>query len=287
MKINWETGTNMTQRSCLAVVMAYVLFTGTAGWGEQYYQYVPKPVPAEDKQAGGEGILVKEISIQHGDNLYNLSRKFSGKGVYYPQILLFNDIKDPNKIYTGDLIKIPLSSTTLQENASASAPTKSSHHIKKTNSLLKNSHKKNLHAIPNVSKTLSTSHQNSGTVELSISDLQGLDDKSKKTKIKNKRLSRADKKATQSVSHRLAQSEKVVKQERLPEISNITSSEDAQVAPSSAQKTFERALKAFRQDNCSSALELFDRFLNENPSSPLAADANLYKAECYLKQSGL
>jgi TolA-binding protein len=54
----------------------------------------------------------------------------------------------------------------------------------------------------------------------------------------------------------------------------------------SGQKLFERAITAYRKDDCRTALELFDRFLSAHPSSPLAADATLYKAECYLKQSG-
>ncbi len=52
-----------------------------------------------------------------------------------------------------------------------------------------------------------------------------------------------------------------------------------------AQKLFETAVKAYRQDDCRTALELLDRYLADNSGSPLAADATLYKAECYLKLS--
>jgi len=51
------------------------------------------------------------------------------------------------------------------------------------------------------------------------------------------------------------------------------------------QKLFEAAVKAYRQDNCRTALELLDRYLADNSDSLLAADANLYKAECYMKLS--
>ncbi|MFZ2949775.1 MAG: hypothetical protein WA003_09860, partial [Desulfuromonadaceae bacterium] len=51
------------------------------------------------------------------------------------------------------------------------------------------------------------------------------------------------------------------------------------------QELFEEAVTSYRQDNCRTALELLDRFLVGNPDSPLAADANLYKADCYLKLS--
>ncbi len=57
------------------------------------------------------------------------------------------------------------------------------------------------------------------------------------------------------------------------------------VAVPDAQKLFETAVKAYRQDDCRTALELLDRYLADNSGSPLAADATLYKAECYLKLS--
>ena len=53
----------------------------------------------------------------------------------------------------------------------------------------------------------------------------------------------------------------------------------------SGHKLFEAAVKAYRQDDCRTALELLDRYLTDNSGSPLAADAQLYKAECYLKLS--
>jgi outer membrane protein assembly factor BamD (BamD/ComL family) len=53
----------------------------------------------------------------------------------------------------------------------------------------------------------------------------------------------------------------------------------------SGQKLFESAVKAYRQDDCHAALELLDRYLADHSGSPLAADATLYKADCYLKLS--
>lgn len=51
------------------------------------------------------------------------------------------------------------------------------------------------------------------------------------------------------------------------------------------QRLFEEAVTSYRKDDCHAALELLDRFLAANPGSPMAADANLYKAECYMKLS--
>ena len=51
------------------------------------------------------------------------------------------------------------------------------------------------------------------------------------------------------------------------------------------QKLFDAAARAYRSNDCRTALGLLDRYLTENPGSPLAADASLYKADCYMKMS--
>jgi len=109
MKINWGTGTEMTQRVCgIAVILALLSVASTA-MCQQYYIYSPKAVSAEARSNKADGeILVSEIVVKKGDTLSGISRKFSGKAFYYPQILLFNDIKNPNLIYTGDTIRIPV-----------------------------------------------------------------------------------------------------------------------------------------------------------------------------------
>lgn len=99
----------MTQRACgMTVILALLLIASTA-MSQQYYLYSPKAASAEAKinKADGE-ILVSEIVIKKGDTLSGISRKFSGKGSYYPQILLFNDIKNPNLIRTGNLLRVPV-----------------------------------------------------------------------------------------------------------------------------------------------------------------------------------
>jgi hypothetical protein len=53
----------------------------------------------------------------------------------------------------------------------------------------------------------------------------------------------------------------------------------------SGQILFESAVKAYRLDDCHKALELLDRYLADHSGSPLAADATLYKADCFLKLS--
>lgn len=52
---------------------------------------------------GGKG----DYQIQSGDTLWDLSQKYLGDGSRYNEIAQANGIKDPNKINTGDSLKIP------------------------------------------------------------------------------------------------------------------------------------------------------------------------------------
>ncbi|MDD2335430.1 MAG: LysM peptidoglycan-binding domain-containing protein [Geobacteraceae bacterium] len=75
----------------------------------KYLLYQPNPAESEVPPLPGEGVLVKKIIIKRGDTLSALSRQFSGKSSYFPQILLFNDIRNPNLIYAGQELFVPLS----------------------------------------------------------------------------------------------------------------------------------------------------------------------------------
>lgn len=79
----------------------------TAG-GAEYLRYTPEPSDGKPSSGPDEGILVKRITIEKGDTLYALSRKYSGKGTYFSQILLFNEIANPNLIYAGKGLLVPL-----------------------------------------------------------------------------------------------------------------------------------------------------------------------------------
>ena len=121
MKTSRETGTEMkrlTRGSALALLLLALATTTPA---QNYFYYSPRPVSSEETGQLKGGVLVREITIRKGDTLSRLSRRFSGKGSYFPQILLFNDIKNPNLIYTGDLLKVPLakSEAALQHSGEA------------------------------------------------------------------------------------------------------------------------------------------------------------------------
>lgn len=94
----------------------------------EYLLYQPNPSEREVLPLPGEGVLVKKIIIKRGDTLSALSRQFSGKSSYFPQILLFNKIRNPNLIYAGQELLVPLSEShvlqkTLRPNSDLSDKT--------------------------------------------------------------------------------------------------------------------------------------------------------------------
>jgi LysM repeat protein len=210
----------------------------------QQYLYSPTALGEDVGVAGKDGVLVQEVVVQKGDTLYGLSRKFSGHGSYYPQILLFNDIKDPDKIYPGNVFKVPVSRNSASGTAAVAGDS----------------------AVP-AQKPVSPAQ----AVPAPVSD--GSDKELKKGS------SGRDKKRDVKTAKVAAPAKKQVSADKQHPVNPVS------VDSAAGQKLFERAVQAYRKDDCRIALELFDRFLVEQPSSPLAADASLYKAECYLKLS--
>jgi LysM repeat protein len=89
---------------CLPLFLTY-----SPALAGEYLLYQPKPAQSESSPLPGEGVLVKKIFIKRGDTLSALARQFSGKGSYFPQILLFNKIRNPDLIYAGQELRVPLS----------------------------------------------------------------------------------------------------------------------------------------------------------------------------------
>jgi len=214
------------------MVLALVLLAGaTPGWSQQQYLYAPKPVAAEEKVRKQDGVLVQEVPVRKGDTLYRISRRFSGHGSYFPQILLFNEIKDPNRIYAGNVLRIPVSRSGVTGQAANTQQQRQAAEVPPAAQLSKSS----------------------------AGDLE-------------KGTAAVEKKRGRKHAH----ARKYAKSARQPA---------AAASAASEQRLFERAIKAYRRDDYRRALKLFDRFLAAYPASALAADASLYKAECYLKQS--
>lgn len=264
----------MTLCSRSTTIVAFIICIALPASAQQYLLYTPQPAPSGLDTTPQDGILVQEIEIRKGDTLHGLSRKFSGHGMYFPQILLFNSIKNPNLIYVGDSLKIPVGQKRMPDSEyieatsarSAAKPVKT---VGKKASLKNGA--RSVVKKPAVSAPISTP-----TAELSLNDLKMTETKTNKTSGNNKKTVDGKKKNPSVVSP--ARTNPATK---LP----AAHKNSAGPAAASGQLLFERAMKAYKQGDCRTTLELLDRFLADNSGSPLAADANLYKADCYLKLS--
>lgn len=246
--------------------MAVLVCVALPAWGQNYLLYTPQPAPSGQKPpTTQEGILVKEIEIQKGDTLYGLSRKFSGHGTYFPQILLFNAIKNPDLIYSGKSLRVPISNPEQTDAKSAGTS-----HLSKAHKKRKSSNK----------VKISSSVQQSETKEATATLHMDLPVRDLEKSGSNNTIGRSKKKTADQGQEKFSQKSVTVTPASQPLPQTVPDAEQT-----SAQKLFETAVKAYRKDDCRTALELLDRFLANNSGSPLAADANLYKAECYMKLS--
>ena len=187
----------------VAIVLVGAISTASAA--EEYYLYKPEKVQLQSIPAPGSGVLTKTITIQKGDTLKKLSFRYSGRSAFFPQILLFNQIKNPDLILAGAQLQVPLS-----QQAALSAPGK----------------------VPSA-------------------------------KIRKRKHARHE----SAVSHERQAS-------TAPAVSGMAGG-----------RLFKRGLKAFEARHYRQAIDIFDEFLKAHPNSPNAADATLYRAECYEKLS--
>lgn len=275
----------MTQRACGTTLALMLLSLALPVQGQDLYLYSPTPVSPDDKGQAKDGVLVREIQIQRGDTLSGLSRKYNGRGFYYPQIMLFNDIKNPNLIYTGDTLKVPLGKDRHKKDTGkvharkAKAALPETEEVKQSEAAEKPARRTRKKSVPSASsqnQPIIVRAAEPTDMDLSLGELKRAD-KGKEKKKRKDRKKQLKQPAAETCAKPMPTAE-------APQAGEVSKAE--QLDTTSAQRLYERAVKAYRQEDCNAALELFDRFLAENPSSALAADASLYKAECLLKLSG-
>lgn len=197
----------------------------------EYMLFSPRPLEGEVLMPErGKGVLVRRIIIQRGDTLSQLSRDFSGKGSYFPQILLFNDITDPDLIFAGKELMVPVSK---QAAVSKISPPREN----VPQPLKKSALRKPAPAKQSGTKTTAPTEKHKRPVA---------DKPSAKKQLPDRRL----------------------------------------LVNKGEQDSYSKAINAYRREEYEKALALFSRFLERYPSSSMAPDASLYKAECLLKLSG-
>jgi len=94
----------------LIIILLLVTLLPLVAESSEYQLFSPSPQEGELLlPERGKGVLVRRITIKPGDTLSRISRKFSGRGSWFPQILLFNDIKNPDLIIAGNELLVPVS----------------------------------------------------------------------------------------------------------------------------------------------------------------------------------
>lgn len=214
------------------VSMLVMLLAGTSAElafaANEYNLYTPHKVASgQAPSSPEEGVLTRTITIKRGDTLWGLSRKYTGMGSYYPQILPFNMIDNPDLIYAGASLQVPVArGTSAVESAKpAKAPkgTKAGH--------------------------TSTHH--------------------KKTQRKD-------------AGRAVAVPAPAVVAPAAPAARKVS---PAAASESGSQRDYQRAVTIYKKGEYREALDAFDTFLARHPDSPLAPDATLYRADCYMKLS--
>lgn len=200
-----ETGTKMPKRHLPTLCLLLTALAATPCTAQELLLYAPQPATREQAPVDpSQGILVKTVTVKRGDTLRKLSRKHLGVASWFPQVLLFNSINNPDLIYPGDRLLVPVASG--KDAAAEGSKAK---------------------------KTVPT-----------------------------------------------ARPAGKVKRAAAPSVRKVPA-----VKPGE-KESFQRAKRAYLDRDYRQALDKFSIFLREYPQSRLAADAALYRANCYLRLSG-
>ena len=248
------------------------LLTPVISCGEEFLLYTPKP--AEGGQAPAspdEGVLVRSVTVKRGDTLSDLSRKYLGKGGWYPQLLLFNSIKNPDLIYTGDKLLVPVPPGQAAAAEPQAAPAKK--HVRG------GKHGKRHRA-----------HRLGAARHAAVAKPETAKPEAAKPEVMPKPVTReSDKPEPKPESLRREVKPKAGKRERVKsEIPRAAKPEKSSLRPitTDEQGRYQQAKLAYLNSDYQKALELFTDFRSKYPNSTFSADVALYQADCLLHLSG-
>lgn len=98
----------MPRRHLLTFCLLFLVAGATASAAGELLLYTPRPVTVERAPSPDEGVLVKTVTVKRGDTLAKLSKKHIGVAGWFPQMLVFNTIKNPDLIHPGDKLLVPV-----------------------------------------------------------------------------------------------------------------------------------------------------------------------------------
>ncbi len=214
----------------LVLLLLSVPLLSLEAHGSEYMLFSPnQQEEVSQLPEAGKGVLVRRITVKPGDTLSKISKEFAGRSSYFPQILLFNNIHNPDLIRAGRELLVPVS---------------------RQKAIAKN---------PASQQSVSPGVNNVSTPELHSAEA---------TRVK-----------TKAPAKKSRQKSAVLKPER-------KQTPPGQTVSREENDSYSQAINSYRSGKYKESLLLFTRFLEKYPSSPLAADALLYRAESLLKLSG-
>ena len=98
----------MPPRAVARICLLLFLLPAAAS-ADEFVLYAPTKVASGRQPASpAEGVLTRSVTVRPGDTLKRLSRRYGGRASYFPQILLFNQIGNPDLIRVGDRLLVPV-----------------------------------------------------------------------------------------------------------------------------------------------------------------------------------
>jgi hypothetical protein len=245
--------------------------------GEDFLLYTPKPAEKDQVPASpSEGVLVRSVTVKRGDTLSHLSHKYIGRASWYPQVLLFNSIENPDLIFTGDTLLVPVPSE--QAAATEQKGGQEKKHLKAG----KRHGGRHRAAV----RRKAAAQPEAGRPEMVQPELVRPETLKRKT-AKPVAVPRETVKpeATRPVA---VKPEALKQTPARPEVTRPARPEKFQVRPvaNDEQGSYQQAKLAYLKGDYQTALELFTQFRSKYPGSTFSADVALYQADCLLHLSG-
>lgn len=221
------------RRGCCAVA---VLLLPCLCLGQEYLFFEPRTSTGEDVSTSpGKGVLVKRVTVKNGDTLKSIARKYIGRDWLFPQVLLFNKVKNPDSIHPGETLLVPVRGKDTGGRRSSSG--------KKHRSTER--------------KPVSEGNSEAGRT----APAQGVE-----------------------CQPAVGKPAKQKSQKELPP-TPMRASEATGGIIGNGNALYQSARKAYIQGDYRKAADLFTAFLGKHATSPLAADAALYRADAFLHLS--
>ncbi|GFO61350.1 peptidoglycan-binding protein LysM [Geomonas silvestris] len=255
---------------CLIATLATPAVCGA----EEFLLYTPKPAGAERLPAGpDEGVLVRSITIKRGDTLSGLSKMYLGKGTWYPELLVFNRIKNPDLIYTGRTLRVPVPPEKGVEAAKEAGEERPAKPVKAKHG--KRGAKKQAAPAKKAQPEKAAQPEQTAPATKAPEAVPEVTQPKTAAKMKAQPAVKVQPKTQAKQGRTKAATKKPVE----PAEKQVT-----RTAPEELE-SYRKAKQAYLTGEYQKAMELFSDFLQKYPNSTSSADAALYRADSMMHLS--